>query len=231
MSDNVKLYCQDATEVFLEPDSVDMFFLNPSYWGSKMTEYGGPVDDHINNSDTVDGYLKLLMKLVHHADHALKPGGSIFLMLQNRHNIVPQLCGLIASETDLVVGQLHVWDFSMTPIVQGLHYEKMGLIIHLHKGEFYVDEEQHEYVINEDLDLTSLARFRTIGFVDNNLPEELYNKFIRAFSKEGDTIADIVGGTGTIVSCGIKLGRKVIYNDLSPDQYAITVARIEALED
>lgn len=227
MDEIVKLYCKDATEVFLPQGSVNLFFLNPSYWGFKMVEYGGPTDRHINNADSVPEYLDLIMKLVLHADYALAEDGSIFLMLQNRHNIVPQLAHRILAETNLDVGQLHVWDFSSTPIVKDLRYEKMGLILHLYKQKFYVNEDLHEYVLSIPLDITSLDKYRQLGFVDNNLPELLYEKFILAFSKEGDVISDIVGGTGTIIPPGLRLNRKVIYNDLSPDQHRIATARFE----
>ncbi len=224
------MYCKDATEDFLPKHSINLFFINPSYVGSALEEYGGPKDSHINNVESVDDYLELLIKSLIHMEQALADEGSIFVMLQNQYNIVPRLCELAAKQTVLTVGQLFVWDFSSTEMLKELHYEKMGLIIHFYKKSFYVDPTKREYVIKLPLDPYAANKYDSLGFTGSTLPVELYEKFILAFSKEGDTVADIFGGTGTAAVATLGLGRNAVYNDISPDQYNITAARISDLD-
>lgn len=224
--DDVNFYCLDATNKFLDPQSVNLFFVNPSYLGSALDEYGGDPESHINNVESVDDYLARLLVSVLRMGEALAPNGSIFMMLQNQYNIVPRLCNLVESQTDLTVGQIFVWDFSSTEFLKELNYEKMGLIVHFYKESFYVDPTKREYVVKLPLDPYSLSKYDSIGFTGNTIPEELYEKFILAFSKEGDTVADIFGGTGTAAVATLHLSRKVVYNDISPDQYRIAEARI-----
>lgn len=50
-------------------------------------------------------------------------------------------------------------------------------------------------------------------------PKELYKKIIELSSKEGDLVADFMGGSGTIISAAIETNRRSIYND-SNKQYA-----------
>jgi DNA modification methylase len=230
MIDTVELHCKDATNIFLEPNSINLFFINPSYVGSNIEEYGGPADAHINKVSSAEEYIDRLVKVAKHIEYALAPNGSAFIMLQNEYNIVPRLSNQIAKETALEVGQLFVWDFSSTELFKDLRYEKMGLIIHLYKDSFYVDENEREYVVKIPIDPFAMKKYDHLGFTENNIPEELYEKFIVAFSKEGDTVADIFGGTGTAAVSSIRLGRKAVYNDIAKDQYEIAKARIQDME-
>lgn len=224
--DNVEMHCRNASEIFLDPSSVNLFFINPSYVGSNMEEYGGPTDSHINKVSSSDEYIDRLIEVAKHMEHALASNGSIFIMLQNEYNIVPRLCNKIPEETGLSVGQLFVWDLSSTEMFKDLRYEKMGLIVHLYKNDFYVDENEREYVVKLPIDPFGMKKYDHLGFTENNIPEELYERFIKAFSKEGDKVADIFGGTGTAAVATLRLGRVAVYNDIAQDQYEIAKARI-----
>lgn len=230
MTNTTEMHCRDAAEIFLPAGSINLFFINPSYVGSNIEEYGGPTDSHINKVSSSDEYINRLVKVAQHIEHALAPKGSAFIMLQNEYNIVPRLCNQILEQTGLDVGQLFVWDFSSTELFKDLRYEKMGLIIHVYKEDFYVDENEREYVVKLPIDPFAMKKYNHLGFTENNIPEKLYEKFILAFSKEGDTVADIFGGTGTAAVSSINLGRKAVYNDIAKDQYEIAKARIQDTE-
>lgn len=226
----VELYCNDATEIFLSEKSVDMFFVNPPYWGSDMEAYGGPVEKHINHGVSIDDYFIDLLKLAMHMDFALKDTGSAFVMLPNYDNIVFEFAELVHMHTSLFVQKMYIWDFSSTPNTADMQSDKMGIILHLHKGSFNEYFKINGAVLHVPIDPWPIRKYEDLGFVDNGLPEELYNIFVTAFTQEGDTIADIVGGTGTIISSGFKFKRNVIYNDISRDQYNVAVARLTDLQ-
>ena len=50
---------------------------------------------------------------------------------------------------------------------------------------------------------------------------------IKNFSKEGDVVADLFAGCGTVQLVALKLGRKFIYNDVSEDKLIMAKKRIQ----
>jgi hypothetical protein len=55
-------------------------------------------------------------------------------------------------------------------------------------------------------------------------PPFLIQKFIERYSRPGDIVADLFGGSGSIVNAALSLGRKAIYIDLNPYACLITDA-------
>jgi DNA modification methylase len=49
------------------------------------------------------------------------------------------------------------------------------------------------------------------------------------FSKPGDTVADLLGGTGTMTIAAENTGRNSVYNDVSSVQVKIAKLRLEDL--
>lgn len=228
----VKIYNKDATNIFLDKESVDMFFMNPPYLNSYLEEYGGDSEKHINFVSDGRDYVKNILPLIKHVEYALKGSGSAFMMLPNDENsVILDLCNAVLNNTKLKIGKFFIWDFSMTPNSENIKSEKMGLILHLHKGKYYVDNRLVEYVLKIPLDPMPLRKYEDVGFVEAGLPVELYDHFVLAFSKPGDTVCDLVGGTGTIIESAKKLNRDFIYNDISESQMLVAMARLKDLED
>ena len=65
----------------------------------------------------------------------------------------------------------------------------------------------------------------------DSFPHELSDLLVPLFSKEGDTVADIFGGTGTVAISTLKNKRKAIYNDASSAQAEIAKKRVGAIID
>jgi adenine-specific DNA methylase len=65
-----------------------------------------------------------------------------------------------------------------------------------------------------------------MGFVNDAFPIEIADILINAFSEEGDTVADIFGGTGTTAISSMKNNRKAIYNDASIEQFNLAKKRV-----
>jgi DNA modification methylase len=228
----VMFFSKDARDIFLDKESIDLFFANPSYFESNLEEYGGTPTEHINFANSAEEYINNLTPVVKHIEHALTETGSAFVMLPNdKHNVIVNFYNMVAKNTKLILGKMFVWDFSNSENPPQIENAKMGLIAHLYKNDFYVDEDNLEYVIKLPIDTAPLKQYENLGFIDNALPVELYNKMITAFSKPGDTVCDLFAGTGTIVESALKLGRKFVYNDISGEQLEIAKARYESLAD
>jgi DNA modification methylase len=201
--------------------------MNPPYYESPIEIYGGDSTQHINASNSNEEYLDRLLPLIKHAGLALAEDGSMFIMLPNdQYNVVLDFCNLVRKETSLKLGKFFIWDFSITPGFEIYDGEKMGIIVHLHKGSPYVKTNFIKYVLPIPFIFSHLEKYRHLGFVENGLPEELYEHFIELFSKPGDVVSDLVGGTGSIIIAAKNKGRKFIYNDISESQVEIAKARL-----
>lgn len=219
------LFNQNANEIFLERDSVDLFFMNPPYLGADLKKYGGEPTEYISFAESTSKYIENMIPLAKHIEHSLKDNGSAFIMLRNDPNLgLVKFCNMISENTGLKVGKLFIWDFSKSTKVENLGNEQIAIIVHLHKGSPFINTDV-KYLLDIEFDPTEVTKYDDLGYTSAALPEKLYEYFIKTFSKPDDTVADILGGTGTIIRPAIKLGRNFIYNDLSASQYAIAQAR------
>ena len=64
----------------------------------------------------------------------------------------------------------------------------------------------------------SLRKHRHTAFINDFLPEQICDIIINKYSRPGDTVADILGGTGMVLAVAQKLNREIIYNDISEKQ-------------
>ena len=228
---------KNANEIFLEKDSVDLFFMNPPYLGADLKKYGGNPAEYISFANSSNKYIENMVPLAKHIDHSLKNSGSAFIMLRNDENMgIVKFCNMITSSTSLKIGKFFVWNFSNSTKVENLSNEQAAIILHLHKGKYFVkgatnnpfiENKNLKYVLDIEFDPAEVSKYNDLGYTNAALPEKLYEYFIDTFSKSGDVVADILGGTGTIIGPATKLGRSFIYNDLSASQVAIAKARAE----
>ena len=72
--------------------------------------------------------------------------------------------------------------------------------------------------------LNSMAKERT-GY-DTQKPKKLLEKIVKAFSNEGDTVADFFCGSGTSLVVAKELGRQYIGCDINPRAIEITNQRL-----
>ena len=53
----IEFYCKDAREVFLQSESVDLFFCHPPYFVTNKLHYGGDLSLQLQNEKTYFTYL------------------------------------------------------------------------------------------------------------------------------------------------------------------------------
>jgi DNA modification methylase len=78
------------------------------------------------------------------------------------------------------------------------------------------------FVIEEDWSVYYIDK---VSFFDA-LPKKMIENLIKVFSNEGDTVADLLAGTGTVALCSLENNRKAIYNDVSILQMDLAKKRI-----
>jgi DNA modification methylase len=223
----VEFYCKDARDVFLSPKSVDLFLIHPPFFKMKKDQYGGDPDIQINNTDDKEEFDKSLVKFLNNMSDALTDNGNILFILPNRHSSIESIATIVR-DTDLEIYNIILWDFEKTKIVENKY--NSNLILHIRKNtEFeYPGQKLPSSAIEQDWLpwWSDLSKYEDIGFVYDAFPMEIADTLIKSFSKEGDTVADIFGGTGTTVISALKNNRKAIYSDVSEIQLEVAKKRV-----
>lgn len=219
----ISFYCQDARKPFLKPDSVDLFITYPPFLNKLVEDYGGDPSLQIQNENSPEDFSRSLVECLQSMEIALKDSGAIILILPNQR-VFFRIIKDIVQNTSLIINRDIIWNFEKSYIVNGIvSGNEINHMLYITKN---VDvrhpvDELGSFVINEDLDFF---------FVDNltfdALPKKMIETLIRVFSKEGDTVADLLAGTGTVAICALENNRKAIYNDVSPLQLDLAKQRI-----
>jgi len=225
----VEFYNRDARDVFLSPKSVDLFLIHPPYFTMAKNRYGGDPDLQINSTSDKQEFSDFMIKYINNMSDALTDDGNILIIIPNYHNALLSIADII-NKTDLILYKMLVWNFEKTNFEEDPSNYKVNFILHIRKNtEFkYPLEGLPSLVINQDWLQSdkNVSKYEDMGFVYDGFPVELSDLLIKAFTKEGDTVADIFAGTGTTVISALKNNRKAIYNDSSLPQFEIAKVRI-----
>ena len=209
----VEFYCKDAREKFLEPKSVDLFLIHPPFLLMVNDNYGGDQDMQLHKNTDKEKFRKSIITVLENMKDSLSDDGNIFFILPNVFISIETIADII-KETDLIIYNILLWDFEENKILKNRYYT--NLILHIRKNPHfeYPGEKLDKLFLDQPWD-------RSDAF-----PIEIADIFIRSFSKEGDTVADIFGGTGTTILSALKNNRKAIYSDASSLQLEIAKNKV-----
>lgn len=219
-------YCRDAGEVFLEKESVDLFIGHPPYYQAELERNGGDPSKQMQNAESVEEYYQRLLYSFDHMAWALKPEGNAFIALDNSRQSLAVI-SKVEAETDLKLHSVRLWDYSGigSPVgnqtVVFAHFRKTDWYPgEIAQGPFYIDTPWE--AAYKELEPYN-QEYATVGAA----PTAIYVDMIKNFSKEGDVVADLFAGCGTVQLVALKLGRKFIFNDVSEDKLIVAKKRIE----
>jgi hypothetical protein len=234
----VKFFNKDAREFFLEPESVDLFIAHTPFHNVNADKYVNSknidplsVDKslQLQQSHSVEEYVDSVLKTVSHMDHALKDSGSILFVCPNGPKTF-KIISRIIEETELFVNRVLVWNFEN--FIGGEFQKGTGtnFIFHLTylKNIPYEINGLKSFVIEDTFgpSLEEQKMYGDMGFMPDAMPLTMSELLILTFSKEGDTVADIVGGTGSVAISALKNNRKTVYNDSSAEQVNLAKRRV-----
>jgi DNA modification methylase len=216
------LYCKDAREIFLEKESVDLFVSHLPYYGSDQTieDYGNS-EKQIHNG-TAEEYVDNIIQIIKHMEYALKATGSILMGVPAKP-ILYKVIHKIVSEIGLQLHPALIWSFGNEAQFKN-HSNTQVYFLHMTK------ESPRRHTLSNlvvDLPWTHDVELDKIqGYTFDAVPRRLCDIIVEKFSDEGDTVADLLGGTGTVAASARNLKRNFIYNDVSEEQYEIAQKRL-----
>jgi DNA modification methylase len=228
---SVEFYNEDARKEFLEPNSVDLFLTHPPFFYTSR-HYGGDIDLQLHNTEDEEEYRASILTSVQNMEKALSEDGNILLLLPNDHHSF-KIISEIANQTNLIILKTIFWSYE-EDFHHPLDGRQTNLILHIRKNKnfSYPVDGLDRLVINmpwRGLD-AGLHKYYNKGlFVSDAFPVDLSDFLVPLFSKEGDIVADVFGGTGTTAISALRYNRKTIYNDSSVDQTNLAKERIGSI--
>jgi DNA modification methylase len=225
---SVEFYNKDAREKFLEDKSVDLFLVHPPFLYTPIKHYGGDLSLQLHNVKSKKDYYGSMIQSVKNMEQALSDNGNILLLLPNEHNSF-NIISEIINNTELIIFKTLFWNYEQESI-NPLDGKQIVLVLQIRKDHnfSYPIPGLDSLAINLPWHFSEedLSRYESIGFVHDAFPQGLSDFLIPLFSKEGDTVADIFGGTGTTAVSALKHNRKAIYNDSSSEQFELAKMRV-----
>ncbi|HTY15737.1 MAG TPA: site-specific DNA-methyltransferase [Methanoregulaceae archaeon] len=244
------IICGDAEEVMrrFPKNAVDIVITSPPYnFGHAYAQ-----DEHDDTRDW-DEYFKNLGAVWKQCYRVLKPGGRIAVNIQplfsdyipTHHIISHQLMKLgllwkaeIVWEKNNYNAKYTAWGSWKSPSMPYLKYTWEFIEV--------FDKETHKKAGDRDaIDITA-TEFKEwvvgkwsfppeIRMKDFNhpamFPEELPRRLMKLFSYQGDIVLDPFNGAGTTTLVALKLGRRFIGIDISPEYCEKALARIQEFGD
>ena len=217
-------YCENAAEVFLEQDSVNLFIGHPPYFMTELEGNGGDHTKQMQNAENLDKYFERLLFAVRHMEHALRKNGHIFIALPNSA-VGLGMISKIEMNTNLKLQTIRIWDYSVS-------WDKIGnhsvVFVHFSREQWNPEGAQGPFVLTNAWE-ESIEELKDYdGYVTaGTAPKAIYNEFITNYSKPGDVVCDLFAGSGTVCLVAMELGRKFIYNDVSDDRVIMAKKRID----
>lgn len=223
----VEFYNKDAREVFLSPKSVDLFLIHPPYFRMiNDNRYGGDINLQINNINDIEEFSQSLVKYINNMTDALKDDGNMLIIVPNSYAGALAISDITKS-AGLFIEKIIVWNFEKT-IVDVKNQNRVNFILHIKKNLRVESKVKclDSLVIDQEWIIHDALKYGHLGFMNDSFPKEISDILIEAFSSEGDTVADIFGGTGTAILSALEKNRKAIYNDASIDQFNLAKRRV-----
>ena len=227
----------DALEEIIIDDSINLFIMHPPYMGIDTQRYANP-EKQINDTKNTKSFVKKLVKITQNCEKALKKHGSLIMILPvNDIRLLSEYLIAVEKKTKLNLNSIMVWSvwsekYANPEQIQNVYTN----VIHLSKGPYRHDKEfiakYNNPVFTIAMEPDELQEdYGHMGFVSDAMPLELAERLISMFSLPGDTVADILGGTGTVSIAAENLGRDSVYNDASFVQTKIANRRMDNLID
>ncbi len=225
---NERYYTKDASEPFLAPESIDLFVTHPPYFNAYSDPHGKP-EGQLQNASDRGYFVDQIIKIIKHMETALKPTGTIAIGFPTDENFY-KIIERIGRETSLRFGPLFFWDYTETPGIHEVTGVENNIFLNLHKGkqQTNLDYKLDSYALKHPWSLSEeLESYSHLSFIHNSSPEIVYERIIGRYSKEGDVVADLMAGTGSVLGVATKMGRNFVYNDISSDQLEMAKKIIE----
>jgi len=232
-SDACTILNNDALNMQIKSNSVDLIITSPPYYGIDTKRYGGDFNLQINECKTEDDFVDRLCLATNEMSRVLRPGGSILINI-SEPSLYKYYCKVI-DEGKLIYQNSLIWDLTMDSQKQETLTKTHQTWIHFSKGlkyfinPFYVKKNVGTIIKSNfnNLHTEEEKKLSEYGYVGDAFSLEVVEHFIKMYSKKNDMILDPFAGSGVAAVAALKNNRKAIVNDISEDACMLSVKRLE----
>ena len=224
---------EDANNLSVDDNSVDLILTAPPYFGADTFRYGGDNTKQINNTDNEQQYVKNLLKVTNEFYRILKNDGNLIINLN--FPITYRYYVEVMDSTNFKYASTFLWDYSEENMKQEKFFQSHQTWLHFYKGkEFYENpfgvKKHSGSVIRTKFNNTHLEKEKELqkyGFILDAYPMELAEHFIKTYSPPKSIIADPFGGSGVAAITAYLNDRDAITNDISQEAVELAKKRFE----
>lgn len=247
MKNTLTLITGDALKLPIPDSSVDLIVTHPPYLGIDTQRYGGDESKQINSD--AKKMIKLLRKMTEEAFRVLKPGGHMIIcngpgMLTDIRYVldISDKSNLLYVDKVVVNSYATLGKEENQHIVEKTTETIMSQMVatwyHFVKpGENYSDPFKVKRYNNPVWDIRfnnmddpiDKKLFEDGHFVIDAMNREIPKRFIEMFSKKGDIVLDLFGGSAVVGTTALSLDRSAISNDISEEQSNIAEIRAKMM--
>jgi DNA modification methylase len=247
MKNTLTLVTGDALKLPIPDNSVDLIITHPPYLGVDTQRYGGDEAKQINSD--AKKMIKLLRKMTEEAFRVLRPGGHMIICngpgmlidvryvadIFDRSNLV--YADKVVVNSYATIGRednQHIAEKTTEKIMSELiatwyHFMKPGDV---YSDPFKVKKYNNpvwNIRFNNMDDPIDKKLFEDGHFVVDAMNKEIPKRFIEMFSKQGDVVLDLFGGSAVVGTTALALNRSAISNDISEEQSNIAEIRAKMM--
>lgn len=242
MTNEVIFLQEDALNLSVPDNYVDLVVTSPPYFGIETARYGGNPKAQINSDKDAKKMLSLLVKSAKECERVLKSTGCLWINIGAvRNKSLPyEFVHLVLKHTNLkFLGEIY-WDYSKPGEREERLSANHGLWLHfvndthnMYFNPFTVKRYSSGAWVLPGNNESSLIDQKLLkeGFAYDTFPEEIPKRLIEMFTKPGHVVLDPFGGTGVAAVTAYKMGRVGITNDISADQVKLAKRRLELVKE
>ena len=231
--DKITFLNEDANNMSIPDESVDLILTAPPYFGVDTFRYGGDNTKQINHTDDEKQYVSNLLSVTKEFYRILKYDGSLIINLN--FPITYRYYVEVIENTDFKYASTFLWDYSEENMKQEKFFQSHQTWLHFYKGkEFYENPfgvKRHSGSVIKtkfnNIHLEKEKELQQYGFILDAYSMELAEHFIKTYSAPKSVVADPFGGSGVAAITAYLNNRYGITNDISSEAAELAKKRFE----
>lgn len=226
---------EDASNLSLPDESIDLILTCPPYFGVDPFRYGGDYTKQINYVNSEKEYVEKLIEATKEFKRILKKDGSLLINLN--FPITYRYYVEVVDNEILKYGSTFLWDYSDEEKIPNKEkfFQSHQTWLHFHKGDTFYE---NPFGMKKHPGSVLRIKFNNIhrdkeqelekhGFILDAYSIDIAEHFIKTYSAPKSTVLDPFGGSGVAAVTAYMNDRIGITNDISAASVELSKKRFE----
>lgn len=233
--DKIIFLNEDAANLSLPDESVDLILTGPPYFGVDPFRYGGDHTKQINYVENEKQYVEKLIEATKEFKRILKKNGSLIINLN--FPITYRYYVEVVDNEILKYGSTFLWDYSDEEKLPNTEkfFQTHQTWLHFYKGDTF---HENPFGVKKHSGSVLRVKFNNAhtekeqelgkhGFILDAYSIDIAEHFIKTYSAPKSVVMDPFGGSGVAAVTAYMNDRIGITNDISPESVELAKKRFE----